>query len=777
MKIGVLIDRLNVGGVEKIAIEQVVALRKAGHDATLVILREKAVVPNAFPDLLKEVPITYLDKRLPKFLRLSFRFPGFHFFSWFHVSYAFLLPFVVKKHEFDYFIVHGTYTSLTAVAMKKRRKIPFSSFIWDPASYILGRVYTGKFLAPVLSTLTAIATSFDKYLINNMDTVLVGGEAHNPFIHDMNPDKKIEVIYPSVHPSSRQSKKKGYILMVTAWKQGKNPEYIFEILKKLPNLHIKMVGKWVDPLYKTQFEQAVRDNGFDKQIDVVGAVSESELSKYYTEAQVLLQTNDDRGFGMPAIEAAGHGTTFIIPKGQGVCDLFTDKKDGFYTNELDTKKIVSLLERLVNDKNLATSMGKSALDRVKENYSWAKHAEKLVQLVNGNLGTNEKTMHVLFTGLVSPKMLSGGDQLFLDIAPRLPKDRRIIVVTPSFAKGHWNTIKQPNIEFRFLPQNRFEQNDNPLFIFLSYIIRSWQVSRILKREPVQTIYSCSDIAYADIWPAYWAVGRDHRIKWISRIYHVLLPPKERQGVFLTNIIAFKLQRLSFWMMKRRSSTIFALNKKLREEVLELGFPDEKLGILGAGIDFEAINSFKPIKKYDYDVAVLARIAPVKGIFDAVKIWKKVHAAHPNAKIAWIGGGGDTYKNQLNDLLKADSLQDSFHLMGFIEKDEAYSILKSAKIFLCTDHENGWGLAVCEAMASGLPVVSYDIDIFGSVYQKGFKSVTLFDTDSFANEIIKLLDDDKKRTAIAKDAVAQAKKFDHKQVIDDLVLHLDQQAAQ
>lgn len=773
MKIGILIDRLNVGGVEKIAIEQVAALHKAGHDASLVVLCEKAVVPNAFPDLLKEIPIIYLDRRLPRPFRFSFRIPGFHFFSWFHISYAFLLPFVVKKHEFDYFIVHGTYTSLAAVAFKKRRKIRFSSFIWDPASYILGRVYTGKFLAPILSLLTAAATIFDKYLINNMDTVLAGGNAHNSFIHEMNPDKKIEIIYPSVHPSSRQSRKKGYVLMVTAWKDGKNPEYIFEILKKLPDLHIKMVGKWVDPLYKKQFEKAVKDRGYTKQIDIVGAVSESELSTYYAEAKVLLQTNDDRGFGMPAIEAAGHGTTFIIPEGQGVCDLFTNKEEGFYTKELDTKKIVSLLKQLTEDKDVAATMGKKALARVKENYSWAKHTDKLIDFVQNNLGTNEKSIHVLFTGLVSPTMLSGGDQLFLDIAPRLPKDRRIIIVTPLFAKGHWDNIKQSNIEFRFLPQNRFDQNDNPLLIFLSYIIRSFQVRRVLKQEPVQTIYSCSDIAYADIWPAYWAVGKDHRIKWISRIYHVLLPPKDRQGSFLTNIIAFKLQRLSFWMMKRRSSTVFALNQKLRDEVLELGFPNEKLGILGAGIDFETINGFAPTKKYDYDVAVLARIAPVKGIFDAVKIWKKVHAAHPDAKIAWIGGGGDTYKKQLNSLLKADSLQDSFHLMGFVEKDEAYNILKSAKIFLCTDHENGWGLAVCEAMASGLPVISYNIDIFGSVYQKGFRSVTLFDTDSFADEIIKLLNDDKKRKTMAKDAVAQAREFDHKHVIDDLVLHLDQ----
>jgi glycosyltransferase involved in cell wall biosynthesis len=377
MKIGILIDRLNVGGVEKIAIEQVKALRNLDEDACLVVLREKAVVENAFPDLLKDVPIVYLDRRLPRLLRFSFQFPIFHFFSSFHVTYPFLLPFVIKRNEFDYFIVHGTYTALSAVMLKKIKKIHFSAFIWDPASYILERVYGVGFLAPVLWIFKKTAVALDKFLINNMDNVLVGGPAHNDFIHKMNPKKTIKVIYPSVHPIEKPLKKDNYAVMVTAWKVGKYPEYVLELAHELPGVHIKMVGKWLDPLYRQEFEKSIKGGGFDKQIEVVGEVSEAELSQVIARAQVLLQTNDDRGFGMPALEAAGRGTTFIIPRGQGVCKLFTNKKDGFYTKEKDTKTIAQLLEQIMGDKDLATKMGSEALRKVKDNYSWDKHAHEL----------------------------------------------------------------------------------------------------------------------------------------------------------------------------------------------------------------------------------------------------------------------------------------------------------------------------------------------------------------------------------------------------------------
>lgn len=381
-----------------------------------------------------------------------------------------------------------------------------------------------------------------------------------------------------------------------------------------------------------------------------------------------------------------------------------------------------------------------------------------------------RSVHVLYTGVVYPKVITGGDQLFLDIAPRMPKDIKITVIAPHFTKAYWRGIDKSNIVFKFLPPNRFEYKGNPLAIFASYAIRARQVYKILKSENVQTIYSCSDIAYADIWPAFF-MRRNKNIKWLSRVYHVLLPPSSRQGNILVNSVAFRLQRLSFWLMKKRSTTIFALNPKLRKEMLELGFPKDKLKVLGAGIDYKKISSFKPTRKYDYDVVVLGRLTPVKGIFDAVKIWDKVHAEYPKLRLAWIGGGSEEFKSQVVEQLEAKDLTKSFHLLGYIDKKEVYNVLKSAKIFLCPDHENGWGLAVCEAMSSGLPVVSYDLDIFGSVYKKGYKSVPLYNTDKFAQAIIDLFEDKPRIKKMSKDAQDQVKQFDHQEVVDTLAKYI------
>lgn len=389
MKIGILIDRLNVGGVEKIALEQVRSLQAAGHEASLVVLRRKAVTENAFPELTQDLPIVYLDDRLPSFARISFNMPLFQFFSLFHLTYPFLIPRIVKEDEFDYLIVHGTYTAMTAAAIARRRSIHFSTFIWDPASYILERVYKSRWPAIIYTPLHYLAHHLDKRLITATDSVLVGGSAHNDFIHASSPNKRIHTIYPAVHPASSQSQKEDYALVITAWKEGKNPEYLIDIAKALPSLHIKMAGKWIDPIYQENFMARLKAEGVEQQIEIIGGVSESELTALYANALVLLQTNDDRGFGMPALEAAAQGTTFIIPEGQGVCELFTDGLDGFYTKEKDTLIIVDRLRSLLVNRELAMKMGANALETVNRGHSWDKHAQKLIAIIQEEL--NEKS--------------------------------------------------------------------------------------------------------------------------------------------------------------------------------------------------------------------------------------------------------------------------------------------------------------------------------------------------------------------------------------------------
>lgn len=385
IKIGILIDRLIPGGAEKIAIKEVQTFRKLGYDATLIVInraKKEGLGEEPYKDLMSSIPVTYLSDRIPRFLRFSFKFPFFSFLSLFHITYAIMIPFKIKKKEFDIIISHGTYTCFTAMAIARLIDIPYIAYIWDPIDYILQKAYKSgpiRFFRPLLLLL---AKYVDKKIVDEAKALLVGGSAHNEYFARIS-NQKINIVPPSYDPiETIRDKKSDYFLAVTAWKKGKDPEYFLHLLQLIPNLKLVIAGGWLSVTYQEEFRRNVKNHNLSHRIQIVGYVTEQELIKLYSDAIALIQINDDRGFGMPALEAAACGCTFIIPKGQGVCQLFQNGFDGFYTNEKDTDNIVKLLKLLNENEETALYMGRCAWETVRRKYSWEKHVLELLRIIH-----------------------------------------------------------------------------------------------------------------------------------------------------------------------------------------------------------------------------------------------------------------------------------------------------------------------------------------------------------------------------------------------------------
>jgi len=382
MKIGILIDRLNIGGVEKSAIQEVRALNKLRADATLIVLSRKSVVKLAHKDLLKGVPVIFLDDRFPKLLKFTFKFPGFAFFSFFHISYPLILPFFVKRGEFKYIISHGSYTTLSALSLKITKGIPYSIYFWDPVKYIIRRVYVGRFPSLMISLFSSLGTLIDGLLSTNSDHVFVAANTHDTYLTRFVKKENIVVVPPGTYIGKRAAKKGKHVLMVTTWKKGKNPEYVFEIVEKLPDIKLKMVGGWLDPAMLSNFKEEIKNRGFEDNIELCGAADEEMLAQIYPKALVHLTTNLEKGFGMPVLEAAACGTLSIVAKGSGVCSVFKHGIDTFITEERDTKKIAKYIKKLIENPSIAKKMGNSAYERVKNDFSWKAHVQKLFKNIN-----------------------------------------------------------------------------------------------------------------------------------------------------------------------------------------------------------------------------------------------------------------------------------------------------------------------------------------------------------------------------------------------------------
>ena len=170
--------------------------------------------------------------------------------------------------------------------------------------------------------------------------------------------------------------------------------------------------------------------------------------------------------------------------------------------------------------------------------------------------------------------------------------------------------------------------------------------------------------------------------------------------------------------------------------------------------FDKIEKTEPA----YDGIFLGRLSPSKGIFELIDIWKKVTNVIPQAKLAIIGGGNKNTRDALLKKIRDANLEKNIDLLGFFEDEKAHSILKSGKVFLFPSHEEGWGIAIAEAMACGLPVVSWNLPSYGETFENHILQVKENDAGLFSKYVLDLLRDGSKRKEIGIQGKEFVKKY-------------------
>ena len=133
---------------------------------------------------------------------------------------------------------------------------------------------------------------------------------------------------------------------------------------------------------------------------------------------------------------------------------------------------------------------------------------------------------------------------------------------------------------------------------------------------------------------------------------------------------------------------------------------------------------------------MGRLHPQKGVLEIVDIWQKVTKKLPGALLAIIGDG--QLERDLKLKIKNLKLSQNIVLFGFQTGNSKYNIFKQSKIVVHPAIFDSGGMAAAEAMAWGLPGVSFDLPALKTYYPQGMIKTACFDLDAFAHNIVQLL---------------------------------------
>lgn len=366
----------------------------------------------------------------------------------------------------------------------------------------------------------------------------------------------------------------------------------------------------------------------------------------------------------------------------------------------------------------------------------------------------EKTIiNIVANSQISFESMGGSDKIFIEMAKVWKRQGRETIIFGCREAGKMCDDAGLKKYFREISAIDFEKHG----LFLTYFARTIKClfyGRLVKEG---ILYSSSDF-FPDLFFALVQKLRNRKIKWAAGLFLIAPNPlKQKYALTARGLIYWVSQILAIWLMKMWADFVVVLCNDDRDFLLKKGFRRERVIIISGGIDMSVIDRVLiHVKKYD--ACFLGRFHPQKGILELLDIWRMVVDEIPRAKLAIVGWGDEYFVKQINDFLAKNKLQKNIFLLGFLDNEKKYEILKKSKIFVFPSLYESWGIVVAEAFGCGCPVVTFDIEATRK-FKKGIIKVGNFDAAKFAKSVVGLLKDKRLREKFSKEACEASKLYD------------------
>ena len=303
-------------------------------------------------------------------------------------------------------------------------------------------------------------------------------------------------------------------------------------------------------------------------------------------------------------------------------------------------------------------------------------------------------------------------------------------------KTKYYSINQPN----WWPN---ELNKHLVGRILSYFYATFvSVFWIDKFKKYDAYFASSDFFF-DIIPGY-IFKLVYKKPLICMIHHYIVSPESRQGSRLLNTLLYYSQRFSFWFISSTADVLFLYDTQEGKNISKILFgnkPKVDIHYVQNGINKLVLDQAKQKKKI-YEAGFLGGLRASKGIAQFVPMWKLVMEKFPNARFVVIGGGSSEIVHDLKQEIEKAGLQDNIILTGPLSGPQLFEKLKQAKLFLFPSHEEGWGIALCEAMYCRLPIICYSLPAF-KTFGNEIDSFKKGNYKKLANKTIEYLENESK----------------------------------
>jgi glycosyltransferase involved in cell wall biosynthesis len=153
---------------------------------------------------------------------------------------------------------------------------------------------------------------------------------------------------------------------------------------------------------------------------------------------------------------------------------------------------------------------------------------------------------------------------------------------------------------------------------------------------------------------------------------------------------------------RAAAALHATAAREAEQIkcLKLGAP---VYMVPNGVDLPASECLRAPSSGPQTALFLGRVHPVKGLPLLVEAWAKVRPKGWRMKI--VGPDEVGHRAAVESLVRRHGLEAAFEFVGELEGDAKRMAYESADLFVLPSHTENFGMAIGEALAHALPVIT------------------------------------------------------------------------
>jgi glycosyltransferase involved in cell wall biosynthesis len=229
-------------------------------------------------------------------------------------------------------------------------------------------------------------------------------------------------------------------------------------------------------------------------------------------------------------------------------------------------------------------------------------------------------------------------------------------------------------------------------------------------------------------------------------------------------------------ISKSTDVAVAISNSTKKELINIyKIQAKKIHVIPDMINLNEYNS-KSVefrKKYKLEnkkiILAVGRLVRKKGFQYLIKAFPKILENFPEAVLVIIGPWHN-YKNELVSLVKKMKLKDKIIFTGIVSDKMLKSAIYCSDVFVIPSLHEGFGIVALEAMAYSKPIVASNAGGLSEILEHNKNSLLVppGDINKLADEIMKLLKDQKLAKNIAENARREVEKYDSRKNIDKLI---------